>query len=120
MNEDQVRQATVRLLHALRNEFLRDGANSLKHWEQIHDRMRAAARMTTTVPEWVTHVQRGLGLAGASAAFSARTRDLSVAVGTAHQEFLDLVEREHGYLMALTRLAADEARRERQREATHD
>lgn len=111
-----LRWATVRVLLALRSEYLRTGANALKHWEQLQSRMRAAARMTTTPEEWVTRMQRGLQIPTTSSSLSSAMAALSDEVATLPRPsvWLDLVEREHGYLMAMARLEAEDRKEKRQ------
>jgi hypothetical protein len=104
----------VALLMELRRAYLAAGGSPLKHWDQITDRLRAAARTSATVPEWTTALMRSLQLGAPSRSLSSAIDALAVAVtevGAA--AWLDLLEREHGYVMARARLEA-----ERRREST--
>lgn len=117
---EKLRQQTVAVLLTVRNEYLSAGANPLKHWDQIQDRLRSAARTSADVPEWVTKLSRSLGLASPSRARCSATDTLA---GTVRElacagAWLDLVEDEHGYLMAMTMLEADKRRAAREAEKT--
>jgi len=114
MDTEIARAAVVRLVLALRAEYLAAGANPLKHWEQLHERLRAAARTTGTAEEFATKLQRDLRIATVTSSFCSATTELVDAVGGEHAALLDLIDREHGYIMALARKAADEKRREAQ------
>lgn len=110
---DELRDKTVNLLLEMRAAYLANGANALKHWDQIHDRMRAAARTTTTVEEWTSAMLRGLQLSAPSSSISSRAVELSddVVAQGAKTAWLDLLEREHAYLIAMARLEAEDRKK---------
>ena len=115
MTEEQreaAREATVQWMLAARAEYLKNGASALKHWDQIQDRMRAAARMSVDVSTWCTSVARGLQLGAPSDARAKATLALKTAVSDP-MVWLELVEEEHGYLMALARMQAEERKEKR-------
>lgn len=114
MDERQVRDRVVAVLLAVRNRYLQQGAATIKHWTQLHERVRAAARSSATIAEWISQLERSLAMAGVDKAICSATVALVEAVGSEHGAFLDLIEREHGYLMALTRQAADQERARKQ------
>lgn len=103
----------VRWVLAARAEFLAQGANSLSHWEQIETRMRAAAKMTTTAPEWMTRTLRGLRIVGQSRSLSLATVALAAAVGDRPGVLLDLIDRDSAYILALARSEAERRKRAR-------
>lgn len=105
-----LRQRTVSVLLAVRNEYLNAGANPLKHWDQIQDRLRAAARTSADVPGWITALSRSLNLTAPSRARCSATEALQSEASGCASEWLDLVEAEHGYLMAMAMLEADKKR----------
>jgi hypothetical protein len=110
---------TVEVLLALRAAYLRTGqANALKHWDILQNRARAAARTTASPEEWATKLQRDLQIASLSSSASSVVVELvhEVTERNARGEWLDLIEREHGYLIALARLTA-EKRKEAANEA---
>lgn len=109
---EKLRKQTVSVLLVVRSEYLSNGASPLKHWDQIQDRLRAAARTTDDVPGWVTALTRSLNLSAPSKARSLATDVLAktVAEHRCASDWLDLVEGEHGYLMALAILEADKKR----------
>lgn len=112
---ERLRALTVEVLLDLRAEYLASGASPLKHWTQLQDRMRAAARTTTSVPGWVTALARSLGLGAPTRARSGSTLALQEAVTEAARpsRWLDLVEEEHAYLIALARLRAEQRKEQR-------
>jgi hypothetical protein len=114
---EKLREVTVGALLAIRSEYLKTpGCSVLKHWDQMSDRMRAAARTSAGPEEWVTAMLRSLQI---SAAGKYSSRSLDRLVETARPmraDWLRLVEAEFGYLVAKARLDA-ETRRER-REAS--
>jgi len=122
VNEDlleTLRNQTIAVILACRSEYLAAGASPLKHWSQIQDRVRAAARQASSVPNWVTAVARTLGL-GAPDAYRAEATGALHGTVQEHDcasRWLDLVEEEHGYLMAAARLEAEQRRERREEKA---
>lgn len=117
--KERLRTLTVETLLGLRAAYLATpGINALKHWDQMQDRARAAARTCGSPEEWVTKVARDLQLP----AFSVGTAESAVALvhevteQSARNAWLDLVEDELGYLFALCRLES-ERRKEQRAEA---
>lgn len=110
--KDKLRTKTVEVLLVMRAAYLASGANPLKHWDQIQDRMRSAARRSQTPEEWATALARGLQLPALSSSGSRALLDLVAAVAErgCAAAWLDLIEREYGLLMALCRLCAEERR----------
>lgn len=114
---EKLRTKTVDLLLDLRAEYLRSSqANVLKHWELLQTRMTRAARRAASVDEWETIVRRSLQLGAPSLNSSRSLLDLSGTVRElgASRDWLSLLHREYGLLLAMARLAS-----ERRREA-HD
>lgn len=118
--KEKLRTLTVEVLLELRNAYLRDGANPLKHWEQLQNRMRSASRRSRTPEEWATMIARGLQLRAFGSSGSQALIDLVAVVAEqgCAAEWLDLVEREYGFLMALTRRCAEQRREAKDKEAT--
>ena len=110
-----MRSATVLLILELRAMYLANGASPLKHWDQISDRTRSSARKSTSVQEWSSALMRSLQLAAPSKSASSAISSLLATVAERSAEWLDLVERECGLLMALAREEAE--RRKDVREA---
>lgn len=100
-------EQTVDVLLELRRAYLLTGASPLKAWDQITDRLRASARTTANVAEWITSMNRGLQLGAPSRQLSSAIERLSVTVGARAVDWLDLLEREHGYVIAKTRMGAE-------------
>lgn len=107
------REATTGVMLDLRSAYLRAGASPLKHWDQLLDRMRAAARTAASVEEWHTSMSRSLQLGAPSNSASSALADLRALVGAARSEWLDMIEREHGLLIAMARLEAVRRKGER-------
>lgn len=109
---------TVKVVLELRALYLsKSDANTLKHWQMIHDRLRMAARTTSSVPEWVTQMQVKLQLPTPGSSLSSEAAKLAHEVECLERPsaWLDLLEREHSYIMALARGEAED--RKAQREA---
>ena len=108
--KERLRTQTVEVLLEFRAAYLASpGANALKHWDQLQERLRAAARTTASPEEWATKMRRDLNLGASSSSGSRALIDLvhEVTERSARREWLDLLEREHGYLIALARLTAE-------------
>ena len=110
--KEKLRTLTVEVLLAARAAYLASGGNVLRHWEQIQDRARSAAGRSTTPEEWATKLYRGLQLPAPSSSGSRALVDLAayVAEQSCAAWWLDLIDREIGYLMAMTRLCAEQRR----------
>lgn len=114
--KEKLRTLTVELLLEIRAAYLASpGANALKHWDQLQERMRAAARTTSSPEEWATKVRRELNLSAPNSSASSSLVDLvhEVTEKNARREWLDMIEKEHGYIIALTRLSAEKRKAER-------
>lgn len=116
---------TVRVVLELRKLYLsKSDANTLKHWQMIHDRMRMSARTTSSVAEWMTQMQVKLQLPTPSSSLSSEAAALVHEVQCLERPsaWLDLIEREHSYIMALARGEAEDrkAQREAKREVKID
>jgi hypothetical protein len=101
----------VELLLAIRAEYMATSqANVMKHWTLIQDRVRASARTTATAEEFVTWLRRGLRLDAPSKDSSRCSTALvsEVRDETDGRAFVELVEARHAYLLARTRVAAEE------------
>lgn len=104
---------TVAVVVEARFAASRAGANPLKVWDQVQDRVRMAARTTSSVEEWGTSLCRSLQLAAPGNSLSSalvrladEVRRLGAAVA-----WLDLVEREYTYLMASAKLVTEQRRK---------
>lgn len=107
--KEKLREATVAMVLAFRREFLANGGSPLKQWDQIGDRMRAAARTCSSPEEWATAIFRSLQLGSPSKDSSHSLASLAATVRESKcpREWLDLIEREHGYIVASARLEAE-------------
>lgn len=109
-DRDRLVEATVSVIGQMRGAYLgTPGASVLRHWDQIQDRLRAASRTSSTPEEWVTSLSRSLKLPAPDRWLSDSIFELTslVAALSAARDWLDLVEREHAYLMSLVRLRAE-------------
>lgn len=113
--KERLRTLTVEFLMEVRRAYLMAGASPLKHWDQIQSRLLSAARRSTTADEWTTALLRGLqlpALGGSRKGGNNASRALidltsEVRESGAASEWLDMIQREYGLLMALTREAAE-------------
>jgi hypothetical protein len=107
----QLETLSVEMLIAFRGAYLREqsGRPPLNYWSQLQDRVRAAARQTTSASEWASQVQRRLQIPSLSKDYCQVLIDLTQFCDEhqAHTEFLDMIERDHALLMALTQLTID-------------
>jgi hypothetical protein len=116
---EKLRTLTTELVLAVRSEYLRSGhGNVLKHWEQLETRLRAAAATCTRPEDLGTRYARSLQLVGLSKNCSRVLAELAdyVRENDCSIDWLQLIEDESAYIMALARLQS-EARNE-QRIAT--
>lgn len=115
--KERLRTLTVELVLAVRIEYLRSGqANVLKHWEQLESRLRAAAATCSNPEELATRYVRGLQLVGLSKESSRVLSELADYVreqGCAI-DWLELIDAESAYLMALARLQSEQRKEARE------
>lgn len=115
--KERLRTLTVEVLLELRGAYLSTYGSrvSMAHWEQIQNRMRSATRTTTGPEEWVTDLCRSLRLVAQGPLGCAAVVDLVAAVRerSCATAWLDLIDREWGYIMALTRLSAEKRKADR-------
>lgn len=118
--KEKLRTRTVEFLLCLRAQYLAGGANALRHYDQIQNRMLAAARQSATAEEWTTAMMRGLQLPAPNSSTCSAILDLSNAVRDVGEqgceEWFGLLEREYGLLMALVRKCAEERKAKRESE----
>lgn len=102
---ERLRTLTVEFLLDLYRQALQNGWNPLDLWDQISNRMRATARTSASPDEWTSAMLRSLKISAPSKDSSRSLIDLSSVVrewGCAGA-WLDLVDREFGLLVALSR-----------------
>jgi hypothetical protein len=107
---------TVEVLLVMRSAYLGTaGASALKNWDILQSRMRSAARTTASPEEWATKLQRDLQIPSLTSSSCRALVDLvhEVTERGCRSEWLDLLDREHGYLIALTRLTAEKRKEEK-------
>mgnify|MGYP001283913011 CR=1 FL=1 len=112
--KEHLTDLTVDVVMELRRMYLSTGANALKHWDQITDRVRAATRTCAGPEEWVTKLCRDLQIAAPSSSLSSAAEALTEAArryGAA--AWLALVEREYAFMIARARRLAEERRAEK-------
>jgi hypothetical protein len=118
-DRDRLIEATVNALDQVRSAYLgTPNVNVLRHWDQIGSRVWMAARTSTSAEEFLSCLARKLKLPPPDNYLSASMIELTSLVQALHatRDWLDLVEREHAHLMALTRVKAEAraaARKER-------
>lgn len=117
---EDLRTKTVEVLLEMRAAYLRSGAaNVMKHWDILQSRMLSAAARSANPDEWATLLARGLQLGAPSKSRSQALVDLGAKVKElrAEREWLRLMEREFGLLMAMARLTSEQRRETRERVA---
>lgn len=113
---EQLRSLTVEMILEVRRAYLASGASPLKHWDQLQNRALSSARRASSADEWVTMLCRGLQLPALSSSASRALLDLTHAVremGAAGQ-WLSMLDREIGLVMALARVSSEERRAARE------
>lgn len=116
LDKERLRTLTVEHILDVRALYLRTtSANPLKHWELLQARVRAAAKTTSSVEEWGTELARAMRLETPSSDSSRSLRALAdfVRERRAAREFLQLIDDEWGYVMALARGLAEERKESR-------
>jgi hypothetical protein len=79
----------------------------LKHWDQLTTRMRSSAKQATTAAEWVSLMMRKLQIESPSLGCSHSVESLVIRAHGHEPQWLDLIEREVGYLIASARVEAE-------------
>lgn len=117
---DLLRDKTIDLILRARAMHLRSPqANVLKHWDQIHDRMKGAVLRNDSVEGWATELLRELGVPSPNKYLSSAIVELTdiVREHDCMHEWRQMVRRESSYIMAKARLIADQRRAEYEAEA---
>lgn len=108
--KERLRTLTVEVLLTVRAAYLAEGNNALKHWTRITDRMRGACRTSENPEEWYSTILRTLQIQSAPSLASSRCllelADYVRERGCA-EDWLDLIEREWGLVIAIMRDAAE-------------
>lgn len=108
---------TVDVVMAVRAQYLASGANAIKHWPQITDRMRAATRTTEGPEAWATKIMRDLKLPAPSKDTAAALEALAEFVQRGGERgtraWLATVEAESMFIIAKAQRLAEERRSER-------
>lgn len=105
---EELASASVAVLMALRAQYLAEGANPLRHWDQLQDRMRVATRTSDSPEQWVTTLARELRLSRApSSELSTLVVKLADVVRANVAEWLEWLESEYGWVMAKMRLESE-------------
>lgn len=111
---ERLEMLTADVLLEVRAQYLAGGANALKHWEQISDRMRAATRTQANPQAWLTKLMRDLQISTPSSSTSSALEALCDGVGVLGKigpsEWLRLIDAEHAYIIARVRRMAEERR----------
>lgn len=113
MQLDDKRQATIKLLGCLRMQYLRTPSCSpMKHWEQLATRSRAASRTSANLAEWLTSMCRTLQIDTPDNWTSSAASALQSLLQSPRDvdQWLEMVDRENGFLMATLRVEADQRR----------
>lgn len=119
LDESALRAATVKVVDVLAKDAIFWGANPLKLWDQVATRIRSSARQSTSPQEWGSRMLRGLRVTTPSVASSQALTELAAAVGPSTKiasAWLQMVERETGFLIAEVRASREEKKAQREAE----
>lgn len=109
--KEHLTDLTVDVVLEVRKQYLATGANALRHWDQLTERMRAATRTTTGPEEWITKLLRDLQIGGPSSGLSSAAEALvEHARKYGVRAWLALVESEYAFMVARARRLAEERR----------
>lgn len=114
---EDIRNRTVTLILAARATFLGlPGTSALTHWSRLSDRLRAATRQSSEPREWCTRFLKGLGIVTPEESLSEAIDSVVTTVRNHRLEadWMEMLDREWGYLMALARVQAQERREARE------
>lgn len=99
--------ATVDVVMEARRMALMQGASPLKLWDQLTSRLRAAARSSERAESWASKFIRDLQINAPSKDLSLAIQALAATVGPGASAWLDLIDREYGYVIARARIEAE-------------
>ena len=107
--KEHLTDLTVDVVLEVRRQYLAAGANALRHWDQITERVRSATRTTTGPEEWMTKLLRDLQIGSPSSATAAAIEALTeTARKYGVRAWLALVEAEYAFIVARARRMAEE------------
>lgn len=114
--KDALVHRTVDVLLHLRAQYLANGANALKHWNQIGDRMREASATSRTVEEWTTRMMRTLQIGQQSKALSTSVVALrdEVTAQKRERDWLRMCAAEQAYIVAVAQMEAEDRKTQRE------
>jgi hypothetical protein len=115
--KEELRTLLVEHVLDVRAAYLQTaGANALRHWDMIQARVRASAKTASSVEEWATDLARSLRLDSPSPARAQHLVTLAsfVRERRAAAEFLQLIDDEWGFVLAMARGIAEQ-RKEKSR-----
>lgn len=122
--KEDLRNRLVSLILEVRRQYLAEGANSLKHWDQLQGALKSAGRQAETVEQWYSTLARKVRLGPPSSSLSSDVvalREYVDGLGAeARTEFLRMAMDELPLLVALARSAADARREARDDAATRE
>ena len=110
--KERLRTLTVEFLLDMHRQALQNGWNPLDLWDQVTNRMRAAARTSAGPDEWTSAMMLSLKITSPSKDSSTSLLDLSACVRELDcaRAWLDLIDREFGLLTAMARKVNEERR----------
>lgn len=123
MTPDEKKEAqrlTVLLLLEVRREMLSAGANPLKHWDQLQDRLLIASRTTATLHGWFAALCKHLCLPAVDSSTSLALDALQHQAAQFERQWVAEIQRLAPALIAQCRVVADakkEARMSSRKEA---
>lgn len=110
--KEHLTDLTVDVVLAARAQYLAGGANAIKHWPQIADRVRAAARTTEGPEAWCSKLLGDLKVQAPTKATAGAVLELAQFVRKGGERgaraWLELVQDEVMFIIAQAQLQAEE------------
>lgn len=100
---DQWRAGTITVLLHLRLLAIRHGHSALAIWERLGERVRLANRQAESVEHWCSTLIRKLGVVNTHPEAARAMIELQIAVHDETGAWLQMLDDEHGFIMAAAR-----------------
>lgn len=118
--EEQWREATADMILRFRQWAIRYGAKPILAWGQVSDRVRLAARRANSVETWCSDVCRSLRIGTTDSETSRAMVEFAALVGAHADRWLNWLEDEHQFLMALARERLDSTKNKRRNKSPEE
>lgn len=109
--KEETRERTAEIVRLARDQYIQNGANPKKAWEQISTRMASAARRSDSVQSWVSRFLRDLQISDPGDEISEYS--VWISGNVEYQEFSRFIDDEYQYIIALARLSHQNKKKEK-------